>query len=217
MRAAILLAVLATTGTSAFAEGNSNEVSLGSFTRSLRSSSANAVSDENLSGGNLGYSHQLHLDVLPNLQLWGTAGFTWGGATGTMFQTLSTEVDMIGFTAGGRAVYSLHRRVGVSARVDIGTARTALTLRGNDHTVSDSGWGGVSGAAAGLDLLAIAHRSFKLGIRFELGYLTATAPALSPREEQADETKIELEAMQASIGHLDLGGRYFALTFLSQF
>ena len=130
MRAPLVLLFLATSTAPAVAD---NEVSSGTFTRSLRSSSANAVADENLGGGNLGYGHQLGLELLPNLKLWATAGFTWGGTTSTMFQTLSTEIDMIGFTAGGRAVYSLHPRVGVSARVDIGTARTALTLQGNDH------------------------------------------------------------------------------------
>ena len=62
----------------------------------------------------------------------------------------------------------------------------------------------------------IAHPTFSLGVRFEMGYVAMTAPALSPRASE-DDSMILLDAQQASIGHLDLGGRYFTVAMISRF
>ncbi|MDB4961154.1 MAG: hypothetical protein JWP01_1153 [Myxococcales bacterium] len=214
MRALLTLLLLASAAPLAHA-GN-NELTMGSYVRALRSSSANAVTTESLTGGSLQVGRALHLGLMPDLEIWATAGLDWGGTEGTMFQTMTTEVDTLGLTVGGRARYALHANLAVSGRLDLGTARNELTLTGNGHMVSDSAWGGTLKAAAGLDLLAIAHPRFSLGLRVELGHVAATATALSPREA-GDSTKIELDAMQASIGHLDLGGTYLSFSVMSQF
>jgi hypothetical protein len=214
MRAFLALTIVLGAATAAHA-GN-HEITLGSYDRALRSSSANAVTDDTLGGGHLGIARALRLDLYPRLEVWATGGLGWGSAEGTLFQTMTTEVDTIAFTLGGRARYSLHRLLHLSARLDLGTARNELTLHGNGHTVSDAGWGATATTAIGVDLMLVARPRFSLGFRFDLGYVTATAVALSPREE-GDSSKIELDAMQASIGHLDLGGRFFAFSVLSQF
>src|SRR5687768_12212918 len=105
MRALIALTLVAGAATSAHA-GN-HEIAMGSYNRALRTSSANAVTDETLGGGQLGVARALRLDLYPKLEVWATAGFNWGGAEGTLFQTMTTEVDSYGFTLGGRARYSL--------------------------------------------------------------------------------------------------------------
>jgi len=214
MRTLLALTVIAATASSATA--GKNEVTLGSHNRALRASSANAVTNDTLGGGQLAVARHLRLDLYPRLEVWATGGFSWGGAEGTLFQTMTTEVDSYGFTLGGRARYSLHRMLHASARIDVGPARQSLTIVGNGHTVSDAAWAGTATAALGLDLLILAYPRFSLGFRFDLGYVAATGAALSPREE-GDSTKIELDAMQASIGKLDLGGRFFAFSVLSQF
>jgi hypothetical protein len=214
MRARLSLLLLA--GAASVAQAGNNELTLGSFDRTLRSSSANAVTTDSVGGGSLQAGRALHLGLMPDLEVWATAGLDWGGASGVMFQTMTTEIDTLGLTLGGRARYSLHARIAVSARLDVGSARNALTLTGNGHTVSDSAWGGMMKVAAGVDLLAVAYPRFSLGLRFELGYVAATATALSPREA-GDSSKIELDAMQASIGHLDLGGTYVSFAVVSQF
>jgi hypothetical protein len=211
-----LLALLLVAGTAHITDAGNNELTLGSSVRALRSSSANAVTTDSLTGGTLQAARALHLDLMPRLEVWATAGLDWGGAEGVMFQTMTTELDTLGLTLGGRARYPLHSHLAVGGRLDLGTARNELTLTGNGHTVSDAAWGGTMTAAASVDLLAIAHPRFSLGLRFELGYITATATALSPREA-GDASKIELDEMQASIGHLDLGGRYLSFAVLSQF
>jgi len=214
MRTLLLLTILAGTATSAIA-GN-NEITMGSHNRALRTSSANAVTNEILGGGQFGVARHLNLDLHPKLEVWATGGFSWGGAEGNLFQSMTTEVDSYGFTVGGRARYTVHRLLHVSARVDVAPARQSLTIVGNGHTVSDAAWAGTATAAIGVDLMLIAYPRFSFGFRFDLGYVAATGAALSPREE-GDDSKIELDAMQASIGKLDLGGRFLAFSVLSQF
>lgn len=214
MRAFLALAILL--GTAASGNAGNTELTFGSYNRALRSESANAVTNDTLGGVNFGAARKLHLDLFPKLDVWTTAGFSWGTAAGTLFQTMTTEVDTLGLTLGGRARYALHRHLHVSARLDLGTARNELTITGNGHMVSDASWGATVTTAVGLDMMMVAHPRFALGIRFDLGYIAATSVALSPREE-GDPSKIELDAMQASIGHLDLGGRFLSFSVISQF
>ena len=208
------LLVLASAGTAR--ADSPNEVSIGSFDRAMRASSANAVTSDSLGGGTLGYGRSLDLGLMPGLQTWLTGGFSWGGAEGTMFSTLTTELDTLAFSIGGRARYNVWNHLAVGARLDVGTQRAALTLTEGSRTLSDSGWGSSSTAAASLDLLAYAGSAFKLGVRLELGYTLTSAIELAPSEAN-DESTIQLQMSQASLGHLDLRGKFFSLTVLSQF
>lgn len=212
MRLALVL-VLATAA--AAHAGERNELTIGSGARALRSNSANAVTSDSLGTGTLTYGRRLDLVDVPRLQTWVTGAFSWGAADGALFQ-MDTAIDTLAFAAGARARYVLHPNLAVGARVELGTARTALALDGGNHHVSDAGWGATFGAALGADLYAIARPKFALGLRFELGYLAMTAPALSPRED-GDDSTIMLAGTQASIGHLDLGGRFFTVALVAQF
>jgi len=207
--------VLATLAGTAYADAK-NEVSIGSFDRAMHASSANAVTTDSLGGGVVGYARKLELGLLPRLQTWATGGMAIGGAEGTMFSTLTTEVDTLSFTAGGRARYTVWRNLRVGGRIDLGMARAALLLREGDRELNDSGWGMTATAAAALDLLAIASSRFQFGVRLELGYTVTSAIELAPAEAN-DSSTIQLEMSQASLGHLDLGGKFFSLTVLSQF
>jgi hypothetical protein len=218
MRAALPLLIVLGAGATAHADDNANEIALGAATRTLRSSSANAVTDQSLGGGELSYGRSLGITLMPHLELWAGAGFSWGGASGTMFQTLSTEVDSVAFTLGARARYRLHPRLAVGGRVDLGTARASLTLRdGVGHSASDAHWGATSSAAISVDLLALVHRNMNFGVRLELGYVATEAIELTGRSESADASTIVLDMMEASLGHLDLGGPYFSASMISQF
>jgi hypothetical protein len=193
-----------------------NEVSVGSFDRAMHASSANAVTTDSLGGGVIGYARKLDLGLSSRLQTWATGGISIGGAEGTMFSTLTTELDTLSFTAGGRARYTVWRNLRVGGRVDLGMARAALTLREGDRELHDTGWGMTATAAAALDLLAVASSRFQFGVRLELGYTVTSAIELAPAEAN-DSSMIHLEMSQASLGHLDLGGKFFSLTLLSQF
>ncbi len=213
MKSALL--IVAALAGSAAADAK-NEVSIGSFDRAMHASSANAVTTDSLGGGVLGYARSLDLGLSPKLQTWATGGFSWGGADGTMFSTLTTELDTLAFTAGGRARYAVWNHLQVGGRIDLGMARAALTLREGNRALDDSGWGMTASAAAAVDLLAWSGPSFSFGFRLELGYTVTSAIELAPAERN-DASTIQLEMSQASLGHLDLGGKFFSLTVLSQF
>jgi hypothetical protein len=216
MRASLAtLFVLASAGP-ALADGH-NEIQIGSFDRAMHASSANAVTADSLGGGVLGYARELPLELVPGLQTWATASFTWGSADGMMFSTLTTELDTLSLTFGGRALYPLWgTHVLAGARLDVGSARAALTMREGDRQLYDKGWGGTSTAALSVDLYAYAGPAFKLGMRAELGYTLTSAIELAPAEAN-DPNTIQLEMSQASLGHLDVGGKFFSFTVLSQF
>lgn len=213
MKSALLL--LAAMAGSAAADAK-NEVSIGSFDRAMHASSANAVTTDSLGGGVLGYARAIELGLSPKLQTWATGGFAWGGADGKMFSTLTTELDTLAFTAGGRARYAVLRHVQVGGRVDVGMARAGLTLREGNRELYDKGWGLTATGAAAVDLLAWSSPTFSFGFRLELGYTVTSAIELAPAEAN-DSSTIQLEMSQASLGHLDLGGKFFSLTLLSQF
>ena len=196
--------------------GERNEVTLGTWNRALRSPSANAVTEDNLVGGALTYGRDLGLRPDPRLAVWAVGAFTWSGAEGVMFQTLGTDVDVLGFSAGARARYTLHERVIASARLDAGAARTHLELFDSaGRTAEGARWGAIATAAVGLDLLAVANPHFSFGLRLELGYTAAQAPALTLTPTGGGEA-MPLPMQEASIGHLDLGGRWAGISFIAR-
>lgn len=213
MRLALLLVCAAATP----ALADANEVSIGASARSLRSSSANAVSDDNLAGGELTYARGLPLTLPGTLGLQAIGGFNWNSVSGTMFNTMQTDVDSTGFTVGLRARYALLSRVVLNARVDLGMNRTSLDLEMGGRTFSDGRWHAMTRGSLGADVYAVQTSRVSVGARLEVGYVLATAADLAPREETGDSETIMLPETQASIGGLDLGGRYFSVSFVLGF
>ncbi len=212
----LLAAGLLFASTSAVLAEPRNEVMLGSFTRAMRASSADAVTESSLGGGVLGYAREIDLDLMPKLQTWATGNFAWGSADGTMFSTLTTELTTQTFSAGGRARYSVFRHLAVGGRLDLGPSRAGLTLREGARTLHDSAWGLATTAAVSVDVLGLAFPSFTFGLRVELGYTLTSKLDLAPSEAN-DSSMIQLEMSQASLGHLDVGGKFFSLNAVSQF
>src|SRR5262245_35707183 len=152
MRTLLVLALLAAT---AHAD-NDNELSYTTTNRALRTSSANAITEDSLMSIGFTYARNLGRGLVPHLELWTHGSWQWGTADGVMFQTLSTELRTHTFSIGGRLRYDVLRRIVASARFDLGTARTALAIRDDmGHSASDHGWGAVTSAAVGLDLYAV--------------------------------------------------------------
>lgn len=215
MRALLALSVVLAAAAPALAEPR-NEVTTGAYNRAMHASSANAVTSDSLGGGTFGYARRLDLGLMPRLQTWVTGNYTFGSAEGTMFSTLTTEIDTMTFTAGGRARYELLGHVVLGARVDLGMAYASLKLAEGSRELNDSGWGGTTTAATSVDLLVHTGEYWNLGVRFELGYTLTSAIELAPAEAN-DSSTIQLEMSQASLGHLDVGGKFFSFAVLSQF
>jgi len=205
MRTILLLLLLTHT---AYAD---DQIWIGGGSRALRSASADAVTGDSLAMGTLGYAHALAVDV-PGVALWAEAGFGWGDADGKMFQTMDTHIGTQMFLVGGRAHYALARIVDATARVDVGTAHTSLDV----VNLSDAGWGAVAQGALGIDVYAGRLPQFSLGLRTELGYTFASGVALTPHPEVPDGT-IRIDMNAASVGKLDLSGRFFAISLVGAF
>lgn len=213
MRTVLALAILLA---AAPARAGNNELTIGTYNRALRSSSANALTGDSLFGSEVGYARRFL--ELPRLVLWAHVAMTIGTAEGELFRTVDTHVESVGFALGGRARYQLHRNVAVHARVDAGTANVSLRLRDSmGHSARDHHWGAVSSVALGTDLFAYASRRFSFGLRFELGYVAASAVELEAVPEGGNDTELALAMSRASLGRLDLGGRFFALSMIGQF
>lgn len=215
MRALLLLLLFP-----ALAHANTNdEVAYGGWLRTLHAASANAVTDQSLTGVTVGYARELIPDlVLPRLSLWVTAGIDGADADGEMFQVMTTSVEYVQFTAGARARYRLLRdHVVAGARLEAGTARASLAIDNAGQTYRDHGWGAVTAGALSLDVVPYAGRRFAIGVRTELGYATASAIELTPRAQTPDDGTIELPMTRSSLGHLDLGGTTLAFTVFASF
>lgn len=194
-----------------------DELSIGSTDRALRSSSADAVTGDSYVGGRLGVAHELHLGGSPRLAAWATGTLAWGGATGALFD-LSTELGQSAYLVGVRARYAVVPHLAAGAQLEVGAAHTSLSLTdAMDHTLSDSGWGGIAEGALSVELLAVDGPRFRLGVRVELGYAAAAAITLAGRSAHPDDGTLRLQMTQASLGALDLSGPYAALSAVSAF
>lgn len=213
MRALIVLALFASTARA------DHEAYFGSHVRALRSDSANALTEQSLAGPAFGYGYRLPVDLVPKLELWGTARMMPGFATGKMFQTIDTHVTTFEMAVGVLGRYPVWRRyLFATAHVDAGAQWLSVELEDMDnHTAADTGWGMVTTAALGVEAAFLTRRSFSMGMRLELGYVMTSAVAIDARAEGGPDDTIELDRMAASLGTLDLGGRYFAATFTTRF
>jgi hypothetical protein len=210
---ALAVALSATT-----AHAGDNELTLSTTDRALRTSSANAVTAESLTGGALGYARNLGSRFIPHLELWVNGSFAWGAVDGTMFQKLSTELRTLGFIAGAQLRYNVHRRITASARIDLGAARAALEIRDSmNHSASDDGWGALTSGGAGLDAYVIRARRFALAFRLEVGVVATSSIPLTATPDAGDEDTLHLEMTAASLGSLNLSGPWFAASFVGQF
>lgn len=196
-----------------------HEISLGSRTRALRTSSANALTDDSLVGGGVGYAHALRIQLIPDLALWATATIGGGSADGTLFQTMSTDLDTFDMAVGARARYPLRGRwLRATARLALGAARTSVELRDDGHTAGDSAWGPTLEGGLGIEL-ATARRGapISFGLRLEVGYVAAAPVSLTATPSSGSGDTLQLEMSPASLGHLNTSGGTFAFSLLSEF
>lgn len=216
----LLAAVLLTSGAVAHAgTPGTHEISIGSKTRALRTSSANALTDESLVGGGVGYAHALRLRLVPDLALWATASIGGGSADGTLFQTMSTDLDTFDMAVGARARYPLRGQwLRATARLALGAARTSLELRDEGHTATDSAWGPTVEGGLGIELAtARPGARISFGLRLEVGYVAAAPVSLTATPSSGSGDTLQLEMSPASLGHLNTSGGTFAFSLLSEF
>jgi hypothetical protein len=198
------------------ATAGQDEIALGGTTRALRSASANALTGTDLVGIALGYARALGAPA-PELSLWITADLSSGAATGTMFQSVTTELSAQAFTAGLRARYRLRPWLAASARAALGAQRASVALAGDGQpSADDHGWGSLAEVGAALELVANDRGTFGFGTRVAFGYVAAQGIALAPREARADDAT-PLAMTEFALGRLDLSGPSFTVSLIGQF
>jgi len=213
MRSAIALLLLAGT-----AHAGNNELTFFETDRALRTSSANAITDDSLLGAGFTYARNLGSGFIPHLELWAQGAFQWGSADGLMFQTLTTELRTLGFSLGGQLRYELHRRITASARLDLGTTRAAVAIHDEmNHSASDHGWGATTAGALGLDFNLFRGSRFGLALRCELGAVATSSIPLTATPDSGSENTLHLEMTATSLGSLNLSGPSLAFAFVGQF
>ncbi|HEY0252204.1 MAG TPA: hypothetical protein VGC41_11800 [Kofleriaceae bacterium] len=185
----------------------------------MPSDSADAITAKSLAGGGFGYGHTLAVEMPFGLALWADANASFYETTGQMFQSLATDLDAQLLTVGLHVTYHLWRPFSVSAGVGFGAEHADLQLTDSmSHVASDGAWGAVGRASVRLDMIGHLRGSLAMGFRGEFGYLATQAVGLTPvRSRDGDGDTLYLPMQESSIGRLDLGGPYFAFTFVTQF
>lgn len=193
-----------------------DEMWIGGNLRALRTASANALTAKNLDGTSVGYARALGVAVGPGASVWAEASITTGSAEGTLFQSMSTELDAVALTAGVRLRLPLHRLIAASAHAGLGAQRVRVAIDAPGASATDHGWGGLASASAALDLLAVARPRFGFGVRAELGYVVARPIAITPARTSSDDV-LMLPISDVSLGEIDLSGAALTLSLVGQF
>lgn len=205
MRIALCLLL---TSTAAYAD---TELGVGTDVRALHSPSANALTEDSLFGGHVSGAYAL----LPNV--WVTGAVTFGGATGTLFE-MSTSVFQESLQAGVRGRYRLAGPLAAIARAEVGMSDTSVKLADPSYqTLSDHAWAPLASGALGVELAGRIDGRIDMGFRFELGYVACAPVALAARTQPPEDSKNRLAMTQASLGTLDLSGKYAAASWLVRF
>lgn len=193
-------------------------VDAGNSTRWLGSTSAASLTTETLATANFGAERTVAVVHAPfgiPVELAGGVGVSFGSVTGTVFQTLATEIDAADFVAAAHATAHVSSRIAISGRASLGAARAAVTVTDMYSLgltpVDDHGWGSVSAASLGAEFAPVATRRFRLGVGAEVGYVATSAIAMHAYPGDRPDGDLAIATTYASIGHLDLGG--WALRF----
>lgn len=202
-------------GTANRAHADRFELSIGSETRMMPSSSMDA----------------LDADVMPMFSLTGAmaidrvrvpffdrfyvdTSFQVGGVDGTTFQTLDTNVSMISGAVGARLSRALSERWVLQTRAALGLARVGVSMSDmfvDGPALSDSGYTGIGQTSAGLDYLFARKRGkkgdrFAMGLRAEFGYLAMIPKTLHAQPDGSEHADgaILIPETAASLGDLNL-------------
>lgn len=216
-RISILLAAVfsaALVGAPGRAQADRYDLSLGSSTRRMTSSSVDALSDGSMVAFSMTAAMALNgvrVPFVDRVYLDGT--FEAGAMNGTSFQTLDTHTSLISTALGARLGRDLSARWSVHGRASLGLARVGVTLSDSfmgGPTLGDAGWTGTAYVGAVSDYLVAERRgsqsaSFGLGLRVELGYLAALPKQLDARPDvDRPDGAILIPETAASLGDLDL-------------
>ena len=218
MKSLAVLAVLASTGT-ARADDRVYAVDFSSQVRWFGDTSAAIIAEKPIGGPQITLSRHL-LDVdAPLRRTFGVAAFgrfAYGMVDDQIFGALDTSLDQYMFTAGLRGDVPLRWRFSLVGQVELGLARTGLTIVEGQGTgamttpVDDHEWHAIGAVSAGTEFAIVDHPAFKLGLGFHLGYTLASPIELRAYPGDRPDDSITIPTMFAAIGDLDTRGVTFS-------
>lgn len=193
------------------------EISVGSVVHLARSSSADAVSSDDVIGmGDVGLA--VELGPVPFFDAAYAELHVWGGGTGAEdFQQIGADLHLLGGQLGLKGMRRLWPRVRGFARLDAGLVRGALTLDGGDHRLASEDVALLGYVGAGIDLLALERGELAFGLRLEAGYTAARPLAFSASPDHPDDDLARIETRAASLGELDASGWSWRVGFVGRF
>ncbi|HEY5936431.1 MAG TPA: hypothetical protein VIU61_17390 [Kofleriaceae bacterium] len=217
MKRLALLAVLASA--TAHADERVYAVDFSSQVRWFGDTSAAIIADKPMGGPQITLSrHLLDVDapLRRSLSVAAFGRFAFAGAQDQIFGALDTTLSQYMFTGGLRGDVPLRYRFSLVGQVELGMARTGLTIVEGQGTgamstpVDDHEWHAIGSVSAGTEFAIVDHRAFKLGLGFHVGYTLATPIELHAYPGDRPDDSITIPTMFAAIGDLDTRGVTFS-------
>lgn len=213
-----VLAILASTAT-AHADDRRYAIDFSSQVRWFGDTSAAIIAEKPIGGPQITLSRHLFDVDAPLRRTLGIAAFgrfAFGAVKDEIFGALDTSLSQYMFTGGLRGDVPLRWRFSLVGQVELGMARTGLTVTEGTSTgamttpVDDHEWHAIGAVSAGTELALVDHRAFKLGLGFHLGYTLATPIELHAYPGDRPDDSITIPTMFAAIGDLDTRGVTFS-------
>lgn len=204
------------------------ELSLGTTAHYLRSSSAEAITDDNMAAFSLTGAVEIPWIHLPGTETLLELGFEAGAVGDRSFQTMNTDSSLLHATIGARLRRPLWSRLVLNGRAAFGAARVKVKFSDAFSAVepiSDREYAASAYLGTGLDLLLAHGRNRKhdtryaLGLRAELGYQAMAGVELfgDPESRSDDDDIIRIPAASASLSDLDLSSWTFRFGVVGRF
>lgn len=191
------------------------ELSLGSSTRYMHSSSVDALSGDDSAGVfSMAVGFKLDRPRIRDLDLLADLAYEGGTATGTTFQRMHSETSMHSALLGARLRWNVSERGSFYGRAALALTRLRLDLIdafADGPQVGDRGWSGGVYLGGGIEVLPIRtvrdqRERFALGFRLEGGYLATSAVDMRavPRGQEVMDGAIRIPTEFTSLGDLDI-------------
>lgn len=204
------------------------ELSLGSSTRYMHSSSVDALTGDDSAGVfSMAAGFKLDRPTLLGLDLLVDVAYEGGTATGTTFQRMHSETSMHAGLLGARLRWNVSERGSFYGRGAVALTRLRLDLidaYDDGPRVGDRGWSGGVYLGGGIEVLPIRRvrdqrERFALGFRLEGGYLATSAVTMRavPRGQDVMDGAIRIPTEFASLGDLDISALSLRFAVVGRF
>ena len=213
----VIVGVLATS--TAHADDRVYAVDVSSQVRWFGDTSAAIIAEKPIAGPQITLSRHLLDTDAPLRRTLGIAAFgrfAYGMVDDQIFGSLDTSLDQYMFTAGLRGDAPIWWRFSLVGQVELGMARTGLTVTEGLGTgamstpVDDHEWHAIGAVSLGSEFAIVDHHAFKLGLGFHVGYTVASPIELHAYSGDRPDDSITIPTMFAAIGDLDTRGVTFS-------